>query len=158
MLVASISQPINQCNSIMFTCLQLYSTTLMRSLLSSLKLPTFSPELPTGYTELLKSVSPKPETLNARMEEIRALMLSELGDYGEKKFPSIVHRVRYSCDIQGLWYARADVLCILINNSGQTTAREKIAHISSRFIGLLPQSVTNKAACKLRQPFPLTSH
>ena len=129
----------------------------MRSLLSSLNLSTLTSKRRTGYTELLGSVEPTPETLSARMEEIRALMLSELGDYGVKKFPSIVHRVRYSCDIQGLWYVRADVLCILANSSGQAVAREKVAHISSRFIGLLPQSVTNKAASKLPQPFPLTS-
>ena len=132
----------------------------MRALLSSLKLPTFTPELLTGYTDLPGETAPAFEakgfetkslhTQSARIEAIRALMLSELGEYGEKKFPSIVYRVRHCADIQGLWYARADLMSILANNRGQAVAREKLTHISSHFIGLLPRSVTDKATSKIR--------
>ena len=77
-------------------------------------------------------------------------MLHEMGDYGEKKFPAIARRVRYAPDVQGLWYARSDVMAILANTHGETIAREKIANISDRFNGLLPKSLTSKFGFKFR--------
>jgi hypothetical protein len=77
-------------------------------------------------------------------------MLQELGDYGERKFPAVVRRVRYALDVQGLWYARSDVMAILANTYGETVAREKIAGISGRFNGLLPKSMTGKIGFKPR--------
>ena len=122
----------------------------MRSLLPSFKMPTFMPQLRSSYMALLGRVDPAPKVLDARTEIIRELMLRELGDYGEKKFPAIARRVRYAPDVQGLWYARSDVMAILANTYGETIAREKIAHISGRFNGLLPKSLTGKVAFKSR--------
>lgn len=79
-----------------------------------------------------------------RTEDIRQLMLSELGQYGEKKFPAVARRIRYAPDVQGLWYARSDVMAILANTYGETAAREKIARISGKFKGLLPASLTKR--------------
>ena len=116
----------------------------MRSLLPSLKLPTFMPQLRSSYMAILGRHEPSPEALNASLEGIREMMLHELGDYGEKKFPAVTRRVRYAHDVHGLWYARSDVMAILANTHGETVAREKIAHISGRFHGLLPKSMTGK--------------
>ena len=122
----------------------------MRSLLPSFNLPTFMPKLRNSYMALLGKSEPTPAALNARTEIIRELMLHELGEYGEKKFPAIARRVRYAPDVQGLWYARSDVMAILANTHGETIAREKINDISCRFSGLLPKSLTGKIADKIR--------
>ena len=99
---------------------------------------------------LLGRTESTPQVFNARTEVIRELMLQELGDYGEKKFPAVARRVRYASDVQGLWYARSDVMAILANTHGETIAREKIAKISGRFDGLLPKSLTGKVSFKVR--------
>ena len=99
---------------------------------------------------LLGRTEPTKQVLNARIEVIRELMLHELGDYGEKKFPAVARRVRYAPDVQGLWYARSDVMAILANTHRETVAREKIAKISGRFNGLLPKSLTGKISFKSR--------
>jgi hypothetical protein len=99
---------------------------------------------------LLGRAENTPEALAERLENIRKLMLQELGEYGEKKFPAVARRVRYAPDVQGLWYARSDVMAILANTHGETVAREKIARISSRFNGLLPKSLTSKTGFRLR--------
>ncbi len=93
---------------------------------------------------------PTPQALSDRTEAIRRLMLHELGDFGEKNFPAVARRVRFAPDIQGLWYARSDVMAILASRYGETVAREKIVKISSRFHGLLPKSLTKKAVFKSR--------
>ncbi len=122
----------------------------MRTLLSSFNLPSFMPQVRSSYMALLGRTEPTPEALGARTEMIRELMLQEMGDYGEKKFPAITRRVRYAPDVQGLWYARSDVMAILANTHGETVARQKIAQISGRFKGLLPKSLTRKIGFKWR--------
>lgn len=99
---------------------------------------------------LLGRAEPTPQSISSRTDDIRALMLQELGDYGDKKFPAVVGRVRYAPDVQGLWYARSDVMAILANLHGETVAREKMADISRRFNGLLPKSLTSKVGFKAR--------
>ena len=99
---------------------------------------------------LLGRAEPTSQAVSARTEIIRELMLQELGDYGEKKFPAVARRVRYAPDVQGLWYARSDVMAILANTYGETVAREKVANISGRFNGLLPKSLTGRVGFKIR--------
>lgn len=122
----------------------------MRSLLPSFNTPSFMPQLRNSYLALLSRTEPTPQALNARTEVIREMMLHELGDYGEKKFPAITRRVRNAPDVQGLWYARSDVMAILANTHGEAIAREKITNISGRFNGLLPKSLTSKFGFKIR--------
>ena len=122
----------------------------MRSLLPTFNMPSFAPQLRSSVLALLGRSEPTPQVLNARIEVIRELMLHELGDYGEKKFPAVARRVRYAPDVQGLWYARSDVMAILANTYGETVAREKIASISGRFNGLLPKSLTGKIRFRSR--------
>ena len=122
----------------------------MHSLLPTFSMPSFVPQLKTSYMALLGRTEPTPEALNARIEIIRQLMLRELGEYGEKKFPAVTRRVRYAPDIQGLWYARSDVMAILDTTYGEILARQKVADISNRFNGLLPKSLTVRAGRQVR--------
>ncbi|MES1979399.1 hypothetical protein [Polaromonas sp.] len=117
----------------------------MRALTAS-----FLPQLKSSYMALLGRSDPAPVALEHRIEAIRQRMLKELGEYGEKKFPAVTRRVRYAPDIQGLWYARSDVMAILANTHGETVAREKIADISGQFKGLLPKSLSGKASFRFR--------
>ncbi|MFC6280946.1 MULTISPECIES: hypothetical protein [Polaromonas] len=118
----------------------------MRTLTSSL-----IPQIKNSCMALLGlAEAQQPAALNERTEDIRHLMLSELGEYGEKKFPAVVRRVRYAPDVQGLWYARSDVMAILANTHGETVAREKIADISGRFNGLLPKGLLGKNGPRTR--------
>lgn len=111
---------------------------------------SFLPQLKNSCMALLGRSEPTPVALEDRMEDIRQQMLKELGEYGEKKFPAVARRVRYAPDIQGLWYARSDVMAILANTYGETVARQKIADISGQFKGLLPKGLTGKASFKFR--------
>ncbi len=122
----------------------------MRSLLPSFNMPTFAPQLRSSLMAVLGLSEPTPQAIVARMEVIRELMLHELGEYGEKKFPAVTRRVRYAPDVQGLWYARSDVMAILATTYGETVAREKVAKISGRFNGLLPKSLTSKTGFRSR--------
>ncbi len=117
----------------------------MRGLTASLL-----PQLRNSCMALLGRSEPAPVALESRIEDIRQRMLGELGEYGERKFPAVTRRVRYAPDIQGLWYARSDVMAILANTHGETVAREKIADISGQFKGLLPKSLTGKASFRFR--------
>ena len=122
----------------------------MSNLLPPLNLPTLMPQLRSSFMALLGQAEPTPQVLDARTQIIRELMLRELGDYGERKFPSVTRRVRYAPDVQGLWYARSDVMAILANTYGEITAREKMASISALFVGLLPKSLTGKISSRQR--------
>jgi hypothetical protein len=122
----------------------------MRSLLTLFNNKSVPSQPRSSFMALLGRSQPTPQVLNARTEDIRALMLHELGDYGERKFPAVVRRVRYALDVQGLWYARSDVMAILANTYGETIARDKLVHISERFNGLIPKSLTVKNAFRPR--------
>ncbi|MES2414334.1 MAG: hypothetical protein V4614_11070 [Pseudomonadota bacterium] len=111
---------------------------------------SFFPQLRNSCMALLGRSEPTPASLENRTEDIRQHMLRELGEYGEKKFPAVARRVRYAPDIQGLWYARSDVMAILANTHGETVARQKIADISGEFKGLLPKSLTSKPGFRAR--------
>lgn len=122
----------------------------MRSLLSSFNMPTFVPQLKSSCMALLGLTQSPPKDALWRIEAIRELMLSELGDYGDRKFPATVRRVRFAPDVQGLWYARSEVMAIMSNTYGETVARKKMSDISVKFVGLLPKSVTKSTALRMR--------
>ncbi|MEO8411490.1 MAG: hypothetical protein ABI478_13060, partial [Propionivibrio sp.] len=61
-----------------------------------------------GSGEITASVRQK------RTEELRELMLSEMGRSDDTNFPEVARRVRYATDAQGLWYARGDVMQVLM--------------------------------------------
>ena len=122
----------------------------MTSRLPPFNLPTLMPQLRSSFMALLGQAEPTPQALDARTEMIRQLMLRELGDYGERKFPAVTRRVRYAPDVQGLWYARSDVMAILATTYSEAVAREKMISISTLFVGLLPKSLTDKIGLRLR--------
>ena len=110
----------------------------------------FIPHLKNSCLSLLGLAEVTPEIRSDRTEDIRELMLTELGDFGEKNFPGVARRVRYATDVQGLWYARSDVMAILASTHGEAVAGKKIAEISHRFKGLLPSSLTASSASNPR--------
>jgi hypothetical protein len=122
----------------------------MTSRLPPFNLPTLMPQLRSSFMALLGKAEPIPQALEARTQIIRELMLRELGDYAERKFPDLTRRVRYAPDVQGLWYARSDVMAILATTYGEAVAREKMISISTLFVGLLPKSLTDKIGLRLR--------
>ncbi len=113
-------------------------------------LPSFVPHIKTSCMAMLGLAKSTPAAVSDRTEDIRQLMLEELGVYGEKKFPAVTRRIRYAQDIQALWYARSDVMAILANTHGEATAREKVAHISGQFKGLLPKALTQRTGPRTR--------
>ena len=122
----------------------------MHPMLTHLTFKSFVPKIKTSCMAMLGLAEPTPEAINDRTEDIRQLMLDELGDYGEKKFPAVTRRIRYAQDIQALWYARSDVMAILANTHGETIAREKVARISGQFKGLIPKALTQRAGPRTR--------
>ncbi len=111
---------------------------------------SFLPQLKNSCLSLLGLAEITPDALIDRTEDIRQLMLCEIGEYGEKYYPGVARRVRYAADAQGLWYARSDVMAILASTHGETIARERLATISGKFKGLLPHSLTSAAGTQPR--------
>ncbi|MES2945511.1 MAG: hypothetical protein V4772_21805 [Pseudomonadota bacterium] len=103
------------------------------------------PQIRSSYMSLLGRAEITPDMLIDKTEDIRQLMLDEIGEKGEKYFPGLTRRVRYAPDVQGLWYVRSELMAMLSGMHGETIAQEKIARISSRFKGLIPQSLTAAA-------------
>ena len=92
-----------------------------------------------------------PAVLEDRTEDIRLLILLELGEFAETHYPKLVRNVTYAQDAQGLWYTRGEVMAVLANMHGETIAREKIERISDKFRGLLPRGLSSR-------PSSLTTH
>ena len=106
--------------------------------------------LKSSVMALLGSGEVTSAVLETRTEDIRELILDELGEFGENAYPQIFRRVRYAKDVQGLWYMRGSVMTVLAAMHGETAAREKIARISDKFKGLLPRGLSSR-------PSPLSS-
>ena len=96
------------------------------------------PHLKSSLLGLLNGGEVTSSNAKKRTEDIRQLMLNELGEFGEKHYPKIALRVRYAPDAQGLWYARGDVMAVLSAMQGETIARQKVSSITNMFDGLLP--------------------
>ena len=111
---------------------------------------SFIPRLKNSCLSFLGLAESTPDMLIDQTEDIRQLMLCEMGEYGEKYFPGVARRVRYAADAQGLWYARSDVMAILASTHGETIARERIETISGKFKGLLPISLTGATSARPR--------
>ncbi len=108
------------------------------------------PNLKSSFMALLGSGEVAGSNPEDRIEEIRELMLAELGEFGETNYPKIMRRVRFMQDVQGLWYSRGDVMAALSAKHGETIAREKLDLISEKFKGLVPRGLTSR-------PSPLTT-
>jgi hypothetical protein len=110
-----------------------------------------TPQLKSSFMAVLGTTeSMAPAAVKDRSEEIRLLMLREIGEYGEKNYPGVARRLRYASDVQGLWYVRSDVMAIMANLYGETIAREKMSRISGMFKGLLPGSLSSRPSSLTR--------
>lgn len=96
------------------------------------------PNLKSSFMALLSPGQSTPSSMEDRTEDIRQTMLGLMGEFGDRHYPQIVRRVRYAQDVQGLWYARGDVMAVVAAMQGETLARQKIGEISLMFKGLLP--------------------
>jgi hypothetical protein len=102
------------------------------------------PHLRDSLMGFLSGGEVTPSSLAHRTEGIRELMLTELGEFGEKHYPKIALRIRYAQDAQGLWYARGDVMAVLSAMQGESIARQKVGSITKMFDGLLPGSLGSR--------------
>lgn len=101
-------------------------------------------DIKSSLMSLLKFTEHTPKNKEDRLESIREMMLTEMGEFGETKFPRIMRRVRYAEDAQGLWYARGDTMAVLSVLYGETIARQKMARINQEFIGMLPAGLNTR--------------
>lgn len=102
------------------------------------------PHLKSTFMALLGSAESTASLLEDRTDDIRQFILDELGDFGEQHYPKIVRRILYATDIQGLWYARGDIMAVLAAAHGETVAREKLTRITEKFKGLLPRGLNSR--------------
>lgn len=78
------------------------------------------------------------------MEDIREAMLEGLGVSGAIAASKLELKVTYAIDLHDLWYLRGDVMAAIAAIDGEAIARQKVAHISEMFAGLLPKSLTSR--------------
>lgn len=100
-----------------------------------------SSNLKDSVIALLGGIDMSPEVLVDRTEDIRAFMLKEMGDSGERIYPRLMRNLRYAQDAQALWYARGEMMAALAELHGESVARDKVERISDKFRGLLPRGL-----------------
>lgn len=86
---------------------------------------------------------------NARIATLREAMLAclesaELSD--GRQCVQVLTRIRYSSDVEDLWYLRGDIVALLSATHGELAARESVDGFTSLFDGLLPRSLTTRPA------------
>ncbi len=96
------------------------------------------------YSLLGNPVSPSESTLEIGTEDIRESMLALLGEAGFKQFPQVTRRIRYTNDVNALWYLRGDLMAALATMHGELNARGRIASVTSMFEGLLPGGLSSR--------------
>jgi hypothetical protein len=84
--------------------------------------------------------APPDSVMHDRIEGIRDCMLEALGSEAPE-FAYIIRRIRYSPDIQSLWYLRGDLMAVLAAKEGEIAAARRIDSISAMFTGLLPRGL-----------------
>lgn len=108
------------------------------------------PNLRSGMHSLLGKSSPAAGVdRDAHIETIRVAMLQCLGpitDESDRHFVQVLTRIRFSNDVEGLWYLRGDVMALLSTTRGELAARQYVDGLTPLFEGLLPRSLTNGPA------------
>ncbi|HSV51985.1 MAG TPA: hypothetical protein VLJ57_07705 [Burkholderiaceae bacterium] len=79
-----------------------------------------------------------------RIDEIRLAMLACLGEAGARHFPHVERRIRFSGDVEGLWFLRGDVLAAVAMTHGEAHARKRIERITAMFKGLIPEGLNSR--------------
>lgn len=96
------------------------------------------------YGLLGNPLPPSDSVLENGTEDIREAMLDVMGEAGQKNYPNVARRIRYASDIQALWYLRGDLMAALASLHSESVARDKIAAVSGRFNGLLPNGLNSR--------------
>ena len=106
----------------------------------------FNSQLKSSLLSLLGSSATVHDPREDRIEQIRQLMLDELGEFGNLHYPKVIHHVFYAADAQALWFVRSEVMTVLGALHGENIARKKISHISNQFKGLLPKGLMSRSS------------
>lgn len=100
--------------------------------------------LKSTFFSLLGYVGASPEaTQPLQLEELRVAMLATLGEAGCDHHTRVARKLRYADDVQGLWYARSELMAALAAMHGEAHARREIERLSALFRGLLPRGMTS---------------
>ncbi len=84
------------------------------------------------------------------LEQVRQAMLEALGTAGCERYMGVARQIRYAADVQGLWYARSELMAALSALHGETHARTEMARLTPMFRGLVPHSMTDSASRRPR--------
>ena len=107
--------------------------------------------LKDSFVALLGGGELTAENLEERIDDIRQFMLRELGESAKSINPRLVRTVKFAPEVQDLWYARGELMAEFSALYGETLARQKIAHVTGLFKGLLPEALNSR-------PTTLTRH
>lgn len=99
-----------------------------------------------GWYDRWTGPEPDPQRVAHRVEDIRLTMLDMLGEEGALRFPHVAERIRDDADVQGLWYARTDLMAALADLHGEQVARTRMVSLSALFDGMLPRGMTSHIA------------
>lgn len=93
----------------------------------------------------LLSVLPQSAAVReGRIEEIRQAMIDCLGDSAALRYPQLERRIRFSVDVEGLWFLRGDVLSALASTYGEPSARKRLDRVTLMFKGLIPDGLNSR--------------
>ncbi len=76
-----------------------------------------------------------------RADRIRAAMLALLESHGGHSIQRLMQRVRFTNDLETLWYLRQDLLSVLSEIEGEVAAQRKMKQINGLFKGGLPPTM-----------------
>ena len=104
----------------------------------------FKPNLKDSFNALLGGGEISADDLEDRIDDIRRVMLLELGESLQKTNPKLVRTVTYAPEVQDLWYARGEIMAALSAVHGESLAQKKIARITGLFKGLSPDALNSR--------------
>jgi hypothetical protein len=84
---------------------------------------------------------------HAHLQALRQAMLDALQPGASINAPHVdlVRKILHARSVEGLWYARDDLMVALASDHGEAAARATLAQLSQRFEGLLPEAASLKA-------------
>jgi hypothetical protein len=105
----------------------------------------------SGVGSLFSSLSnDSVSAANRKNEKIRQTMLEALGEEGCLEFPMLERRILFETNVQGLWYARSELMAALSSTHGEHEAKRQIDTLTRMFQGLLPRGLSMNRRNSLR--------
>jgi hypothetical protein len=117
-------------------------TSVFQGPLSSLS--TLSSSLRDGIGSLLGVKKPRRD--DAAVSRIRRAMLRIHGEDGRLDNPRLNHRLRHTRDVEGLWYARAELYADLCLRHDEPHAIRALEDLRPMFRGSLPAGLLKSRA------------